>query len=396
MVAERFISRKLRFKGNVAAVAIAVSFFIIIVAVAVSSGFRHEIRDGVAAVTGDIRIAPSMQTGGEPVPMPARLPREELLRAIPGVAALEPSVIRAGIVKNGDLIHGVILKGVPSFSGPQGPASQVTSFPGQAREALPVSIPHRLHEITGLGPGDKLTTYFIGEKVKVRQFNIVAMHRDILEADDNLIVYADIKDLQRLNGWGEDEVSCIDLRLTESHRGKAAQQEIAELAGFILQDESLVVSASTRTYSQVFDWLNLLDFNVAVILILMTIVAGFNMVSGLLIMVLRSIPAIGTLKTMGMDDAAIGRVFIRSGAVAAFKGLLWGNALALLFCLVQGSTHLIPLDPANYFVSFVPVHVSFPAVLIADAAAYAGILLLLWLPARLIARVDPSKTVKAD
>ena len=82
--------------------------------------------------------------------------------------------------------------------------------------------------------------------------------------------------------------------------------------------------------------------------------------------------------------------------MAAFKGMLWGNALALLFCLVQGTTHLIPLDPENYFVSFVPVHVSIPAILLADAAAYAGILLLLWLPARLIARVDPSKTVKAD
>ena len=151
-----------------------------------------------------------------------------------------------------------------------------------------------------------------------------------------------------------------------------------------------------HTYPQIFDWLGLLDFNVAVILILMTLVAGFNMVSGLLIMVLRNISTIGTLKTMGMRDGDIGKVFVRSGAVAAFKGMLWGNALALLFCLVQGTTHLIPLDPENYFVSFVPVHVSIPGILLADAAAYAGILLLLWLPARLISRIDPSKTVKAD
>ena len=381
MVAERFISRKLKFKGNVAAIAIAVSFLVIIVAVAVSSGFRHEIRDGVAAMVGDIRITPYTSRDSDPVPMPLHLPEEDAIRNLPGVSALEPSVVRAGIVKSGAVIHGVIVKGVP----------------GQAGEnTLPVSIPHRLSEITGLGPGDKLTTYFIGEKVRVRQFNIVDVHRDILEADDNLLVYASLADMQRLNGWSEEEVSCIDVRLKESHRGEKAQESIAGRIGWLLQDQSLYVSTSARTYPQIFDWLGLLDLNVTVILILMTLVAGFNMVSGLLIMVLRNISTIGTLKTMGMDDRAIGKVFVQSGAVAALKGLLWGNALALLFCLIQGTTHILPLDPENYFVSFVPVHVNIWAILGADIAAYAGILLMLWLPARLIARIDPSKTVKAE
>ena len=381
MVAERFISRKLRFKGNVAAVAIAVSFLVIIVAVAVSSGFRHEIRDGVAAMVGDIRITPYTSGDSEPVPMPLHLAAEDDILAIPGVSALEPSVVRAGIVKSGEVIHGVIVKGV----------SQPLS-----RESLAVSIPTRLSEITGLGVGDKLTTYFIGEKVRVRQFNIVAVHRDILEADDNLLVYASLADMQRLNGWSSEEVSCIDVRLKESHRGKDSQEAIAAKVGWAVREESLYVSTSARTYPQIFDWLGLLDLNVTIILILMTLVAGFNMVSGLLIMVLRNISTIGTLKTMGMNDRAIGKVFVQSGALAALKGLLWGNALALLFCFVQAKTHFIPLDPENYFVSFVPIHVSVPSILAADVVAYLGIILMLWLPARLIARVDPSKTVSAD
>lgn len=360
-----------------AAVAIAVSFLVIIVAVAVSSGFRHEIRDGVAAMVGDIRITPYTSGDSEPVPMPLHLPAEDDILAIPGVSALEPSVVRAGIVKSGEVIHGVIVKGV-------------------SRESLGVSIPTRLSEITGLGVGDKLTTYFIGEKVRVRQFNIVAVHRDILEADDNLLVYASLADMQRLNGWSSEEVSCIDVRLKESHRGKDSQEAIAAKVGWAVREESLYVSTSARTYPQIFDWLGLLDLNVTIILILMTLVAGFNMVSGLLIMVLRNISTIGTLKTMGMDDRAIGKVFVQSGAVAALKGLLWGNALALLFCLVQAKTHFIPLDPENYFVSFVPIHVSVPSILAADVVAYLGIILMLWLPARLIARIDPSKTVKAE
>ena len=385
MVAERFISGKLKFQGNVAATAVAVSFFVIIVAVAVSSGFRHEVREGVAALSGDIRIVPFTGVDADPVPMPANLAQADDILSIPGVRELTPSVQRPGIVKCGETVHGVVVKGIPG-----GPSIQ-----GE-RPQLAVSIPHRLQEITGVGIGDPLTVYFIGEKVRVRKFTVAAVHRDIIETDDNLLVYADISDMQRLCGWSDDQVSCLNVSLEENFRSARIEDEIAGRIGFLLRDESLYVSSSARDYPQIFDWLNLLDFNVAVILILMTIVAGFNMISGLLIMLLKNVSAIGTLKTLGMTDASIGKVFVRAGAAAVLKGLVIGNALALLFCLVQGTTHLLPLDPENYFVSYVPVHVNVWAVLAADAVAYAAILLMLWLPTRMVAKIDPAKTVKAD
>ena len=375
-----------------AAVAIAVSFFIIIVAVAVSAGFRNVIRDGVAAMTGDVRIQPYVSgTGEDPVSMPAQLPSQEKLLALPGVVGIEPVAVRAGIVKNGDIIHGVVVKGIPGQAG-----NDVTDGPD--RPSLAVSIPHRLSEITGLGIGDDMVTYFVGEKVRVRKFHITAIHRDLVEVDDNLLVYANLADIQRLNGWDEGQVSCLDVTLNE----QASRKELAGAIGHILatsgheQEDGLYVTSSEDSYQQIFDWLTLLDFNVLVILVLMTVVAGFNMVSGLLIMLLRNIPTIGTLKTLGMSDGAIGRLFIRIGARAVLKGMLIGNALALLFCLVQGTTHLIPLDPANYFVSWVPVHINLLWVILADAAAFAGILALLWLPSRVVASIDPAKTVKAD
>ena len=385
MVAERFISGKLKFQGNVAATAVAVSFFVIIVAVAVSSGFRHEVREGVAALSGDIRIVPFTGVDADPVPMPANLAQADDILSIPGVRELTPSVQRPGIVKCGETVHGVVVKGIPG-----GPSIQ-----GE-RPQLAVSIPHRLQEITGVGIGDPLTVYFIGEKVRVRKFTVAAVHRDIIETDDNLLVYADMSDMQRLCGWSDDQVSCLNVRLEENFRSARIEDEIAGRIGFLLRDESLYVSSSARDYPQIFDWLNLLDFNVAVILILMTVVAGFNMISGLLIMLLKNVSAIGTLKTLGMTDASIGKVFVRAGAAAVLKGLVIGNALALLFCLVQGTTHLLPLDPENYFVSYVPVHVNVWAVLAADAVAYAAILLMLWLPTRMVAKIDPAKTVKAD
>lgn len=365
-----------------AAIAIAVSFFVIIVAVAVSAGFRHAIRDGVAAMTGDVRISPYVSSDGDPVPIPRHLPSEEALLALPGVQEVTPVVLRAGIVKNGDIVHGVVVKGI----------SRADST------ALSVSIPQRLAQITGLGVGDKLTVYFVGEKVRVRRFNITALHRDLLELDDNLMVYASLEDLQRLNGWSPEEVSCLDVKLSGGFRPEESAGRIGHLllnSGHEIE-EGLYVASCEKTYPQVFDWLKLLDMNVLVILILMTVVAGFNMVSGLLIMLLRNIPAIGTLKTLGMTDRAIGGIFVRVGARAVLRGMLIGNALALVFCLLQGTLHLIPLDPANYFVSWVPVHVNPWWILGADAAAFLGILALLWLPTRVISSIDPAATVKAE
>ena len=385
MVADSFISRKIKFKGNIAAVATAVSFFVIIVAVAVSSGFRHSIRDGVAAMTGDIRITPYVSGGQDPVPMPRHLPSEDKILAIPGVTGIVPVVSRAGIVKNGEIVHGVIVKGTPDQAEGDG---------------LAVSIPHRLAEITGLKPGEDLTTYFVGEKVRARKFHITAEHRDIIETDDNLLVYARLEDMQRLNGWDSTSVSQLEVKVKNA--APKVLKDIEAHIGYILstspdEDENgLYVISSARSYPQIFDWLGLLDVNVLIVLILMTLVAGFNMISGLLVMLLRNIPLIGTLKALGMQDRAIGRLFVRIGAEAVLKGMLVGNALAFLFCLIQGTTHLIKLDPANYFVSFVPVHLPFWGILGADIAAFLGIVLLMWLPALSISKIDPAETVKTD
>ena len=375
-----------------AAIAIAVSFFVIIVAVAVTSGFRSAIREGVGQLTGEIRIAPRSGRQ-ESVPMPRRLPSEDALLALPGVQGLEPAVVRAGIVKQGETVHGVLVKGMPDQVGHDG--DQV------GHDGLPVSIPRRLSEITGLGVGDALTIYFIGEKVRVRKFTIGTVHQDLLELDDNLLVYARMEDLQRLNGWEADQVSCLDVRVAADLPREQVERLALGMSTLLLdsghpEEEDLLVTTASASYPQVFDWLGLLDFNVVIILVLMTLVAGFNMVSGLLVMLLRNIGTIGTLKTLGMDNGATSRLFVAIGAKAVLKGMLVGNALALLFCWIQGTWHLIPLDPANYFVSWVPVHVNVLWILGADAAAFLGILALLWLPSRVIARVDPAATVKAD
>lgn len=372
-------------------VSIAVSYLVMIVAVAVSSGFRSEIRTGLSSVTGDVRLTPpDLNVFDENRPIeghPAYLPYVE---AVDGVDEVIPVIYRAGIVKNDDSIHGVIFKGIPK--------EMLTDVHDTL--ALGVSIPRRLAEISGLEVGDRMLSYFVGKTVKARQFNVAAIHDAIVELDQNLVVHASLSDMQRLNAWSEDEVSCFEILLEPGYDDEAdiayACAEIGTTVNAYSDDDeqTVIATSSIDSYPQLFDWLNLIDFNVFLVLLLMTVVAGFNMISGLLIMLFENISTIGLLKSLGMTDKAISKVFLSSSSVLVLKGMAWGNGLAFLFCLIQGATHILKLNPENYFVSFVPVSPDLGMILLADAASFIGIMLLLLIPCMFISKVDPAETVR--
>ena len=385
MQAGGFIARRLRVKEKMAVLAIAISFFVIILAVAISAGFRREIRGGVSAVTGDVLLTgPSADlTGGaDPVRTPARL---QDLAGVRGVERIEPVIYSAGILKIGDDIQGALFKGTAADTVSMG-----------------VRIPASLATRFGLAPGDDLTAWFVGEKTKVRKWHILSVYESAMATDAGQLLYVPTGDLRRLHEWEADESSLLEVSLAPRFRERNALAEKTSELGWRAmsvagEDEApLRAVAATDRFPQLFDWLDLIDFNVYAILLLMTVVAGFNMISGLLILLFRHVSTIGTLKTLGMGDRAVAGVFLRVGARTAAIGMAAGNALALLFCLIQGTTHWIKLNPENYFVSFVPVHVNLPGILLADAAAFAGILLLLLIPTIFISRVDPARTVKAE
>ena len=388
MDASLFISRKLRFKGKIAMVCIAVSFLVMIIAVSVSSGYRREIRSGLSAISGDVQITPpdmNILDEGHPIEAdPSYLPQ---VSAIDAVKDVVPVIYRAGIVKHGDNMHGVLLKGLPEGVQPD-------------TVSLGVSIPSRLAEMTGLAPGDRMLTYFVGEDVKARQFNVTAVHESMVQADDRLVVYASLNDIQRVNGWSEDQISAMEILLNNANGSEEHIIRVADEIGTIVNlyssdDEASVIAVSSvSSYPQLFDWLGLIDFNVLFILVLMTIVAGFNMISGLLIMLFENISTIGLLKSLGMTDRSIAKVFLSSSAVLVLKGMAAGNLLALLFCIIQGTTHLLRLDPENYFVSFVPVNLDFGMIICADVISFVVIMLLLLIPSLFISKVDPAETVR--
>ena len=382
-----YIGRRLRFKGKIVMTCVAVSFLIMIIAVSVSSGFRHEIREGISSIAGDVQLTrPDMNYMEEGSPIAASPSYLSLIEDLPCTESVMPAVYRAGVVKDGEDIYGVVVKGRP----------------GRISDslALAVAIPESFAKKAGISVGDRMLTYFVGEKMQVRQFNVAEVYESGVDPDGRFIVYADIEDMRRLNGWTADHASLLEVVLKPEYKTEKGMKESAAQIGFIMNayeqedDDTLIATSAISKYPQIFGWLSLIDFNVFFILLLMTIVAGFNMISGLLIMLFENISTIGLLKSLGMTDMSISKVFLSSSAVLVLKGMAVGNAIAILFCIVQGTTHLLRLNPENYFVSYVPVHLDIGAVLIADVAAFIVIMLLLLIPSLFISKVDPAQTVR--
>ncbi|MEE3463811.1 MAG: FtsX-like permease family protein [Candidatus Cryptobacteroides sp.] len=339
-------------------------------------------KKGITAISGDIQLtSPDMNYMSEDSPV--LLSRTDFADSLPEVRDRIPAVYRAGIVKSGEYIHGVLFKGTPD-----GP------------DSLGVRIPDRLAKMLGLKPGDRLLSYFIGEKVKVRNFTVREIYPTVIPGDNNLIVFAGLEDMQRLNGWSADEVSAVEVRLNSATIGnmELASLDIStRLLATVPEDEDVpLATTAARKFNTIFSWLDLLDLNAVLILVLMTIVAGFNMISGLLIMLFRNISTIGLLKALGMKDKKISEVFLRVASNVVLKGMLIGNLIGFGICAIQSTTHLLKLNPENYFLSYVPVQLNVPLILAADLLAYLLIMALLLIPALFVSRVDPAKTVRAQ
>ncbi len=386
MKAEGFIAGRLRFKGRVAVAATAISFFIIILSVCISEGFSRQIRKGAADITGDILIT---DRGGNffgvTDPISAEPSFAENVKAIRGVESLEPIICRTGIVRKGDQIKGVMFKGTDADTTRMG-----------------ARVPSALAAQLDLKTGDNLQAWFISDKIKVRKFKIIEIYESLIDSDEGLVIRTSASDMRRLNGWTDADASALEVGLAPAYRGRRTMEEATRQVGMAVaastddEENGLGALSASDRFPQLFDWLDLIDYNVLAILALMTVVAGFNMVSGLLILLFRNISTIGTLKTLGMRDRDIAGVFLRVGARISLKGMLIGNAAALLFCIVQGLTGIIKLDPANYFISFVPVSIDPLRILLTDAVAFIAIQLLLLIPSLFISKIDPSLTVKAE
>ena len=388
MSVESFISSRIRFGSRLATFATAFSFLVVVIAIAVCSGFRHEIISIAADQYGDILLAPPENYSDTALhtPVPAGISYLDSIRAIDGIKEVRGVVRLTGIVRAGDVFEGVEFKGLEQ----------------SGLQPMKAEIPSDLASRLRLGDGDRMLAYFLAGKLKARRFKAVSSGAPSLGTGREFVVRANADDLRRVLGWADGQVSEFEIILDEKYRNEYDMQAVAFAAGATAMDSALpdepVLIPQTLSYRfpEVFGWMDLIDNNVSLILILMIMVAGFNMVSGLLILLFHSTGTIGLLKALGMKGRDIGRVFLRVGTRVTGTGLLAGNAAAIALIAVQMRFHVIPLNAANYFVSFVPVHLNWGMIATLDLAAFVAVNLILLLPCLFISHIDPASTLRTE
>lgn len=413
MSAERFIAGRLnqgavtddrmgRISNNIAWICVAVSVAIMIIAIVVVAGFKSEIREKSTGFMGSVVL---VQPGEGPLnerhPFSENLSYRQKLSEIRGVEQLSGVCYRSGLIKTDENIHGLYFKGVDSlynlsFFEKSLSEGSLPDFSGKM--SFDALVSRRVASMMGYKVGDKMLAYFIGEDVKVRNFIISGIFDARLEEVDKSFIVVDRRQVQRLNGWDASQVSSIELRLDENasiDAAAAAADEVIFSRGAD-KDPSLFVTSVKRIYPNLFDWLALLDLNVLMILALMMLVAGFNMISAILIILFKKISMIGLLKSMGMTDRGVAGVFRRVGAAIVCKGIFWGNILAIAIALIQKWTRVMTLDPASYFVSYVPIKFNIWQIVLVDVISAVVIMLILSLSTRFISKVSPDRSVKVS
>lgn len=402
-----FISNSIRKgrKGNsnslIATVTVTVSIAIMVVAVAVSDGFKREIREKATGFSGEIIINSlgfDINTSGFPVNRYNSI--FDSVRQIPGVRFIQPYSYKPGIIKNNSNIQGIILKGVDSlYDWSFFKSNLVNGEIPVSKGNIPsngILISARLSALLNYTTGDTLLVYFIDKTVRARRFIISGIYDAQLEEIDKTMVIGDMRGVQNLNGWDSSMVTGIEVKIYDYKNTDKTSEEIEKfISGGDDETIALTVTKVTDLYPNLFDWLRLLDFNVLVVLILMMTVAGFNMLSGLLIIIFERISMIGTLKAVGMNNADIHKIFLVISSSLVLKGILVGNVIALVVCFVQQTFKVISLNPVNYFVKYVPVEIDFAKILMIDLASFILIMIFLYLPLFFISRINPADAVKS-
>lgn len=410
MSASRFIASKLsdgdgrlsRTSNTIAWVSVCLSVAVMIIAIAVVAGFKAEIRNRATGAMGSVML---VQPGQAPVnelyPFSENLSYRGKLAAEPSVRSVTGVAWRSGLIKTDEHIDGLYFKGVDSLYDFSFFASCLVngSLPDyHGRISNDVLLSRTTASKLGFSVGDDVVAYFIGDEVKVRKFRLCGIYDAGLEEIDTKMGVADRRQVQRLNGWASDEVSSIEIRTDPDASVTGMNDRVQEIVYTSMQesDRALFVTNVKKLYGHLFDWLSLLDLNVLMILVLMVVVAGFNMISAILIILFEKISTIGLLKALGMTSREVTRVFLlRAGALVG-KGMLWGNVVGIGLCLIQRYTHVIKLDPANYFVNAVPIRLSVGQILLLDIVAAIVMMAIISLSARFVSRVSPDRTMRVE
>ncbi len=384
---------------------IATGLVALIVAFSVLGGFKRTIQQKIFLFGAHLQVSKfTNNLSYEETSLPLQTPTYRAARAgqIAGIEHTQAVALKAGILKTatktnqpGELT-GVILKGVgadynwPPFRDAL-VAGNIPDFRADTAGkgySTQVVVSRFVANQLNIKPGQSVLLYFLGNQLRGRKMTVTGIYETGLEEVDRTVIVGDLRLIQRLNNWGPDSVGSYELYVSDFAR---LDQTYKNLLNRVAPDMRLI--RVTDQYRPLFDWMVLLDRNTSVFLVLILFVASFNMVSVLLVLMLERTPMIGLLKALGSPDALIRQLFLHVGLNMVFWGLLLGNAIGLGLCGLQDRFKLIPLDPKNYYMSYVPIEWNWPMIALLNLATVGLIAAVLWLPTLIINRIEPVKAL---
>ncbi len=411
---ELFIARRIHFSREgargvtppavrIAVIGIALSVAVMILSVAIMVGFKKEVCEKVIGFGSHVQITNfDGNSSYETVPIAVGDSLLRALRVFPHVKHVERFATKMGVLKTDTDFQGIVLKGVDEdydwnfflSNLKEGRTLTIDSV----KSSTDIIISRYLADLLCLKTGDDVRAYFIGEDVRARKFNIVGIYETGFMDYDKLFVICDIKQIRRLSGWEADEVSGIELLVDDySNLDRTAEDLYFNLIEKQDRSGNTYYARSIKEMNpMIFNWLDVLDVNVVVILVLIFAVAGFTMISGLLIIILERTNMIGILKALGESNVSIRKIFLYISFFLIGKGMLWGNVIGLAICIMQSHFHVLKLDASTYYLDAVPIELSATALVLLNVGALCVSMLTMLGPSYLITKIDPAKSIRFE
>ena len=416
MSTEFFIAKRIYFSKSgekkvsppairIAMASIAIGLAVMVLSIAIIIGFKQEVRNKVIGFGSHIQITDFSSNNSyesSPIIISDSIVSSVILKD-PNIAHVQLYATKPGIIKTDEDFMAIILKGVGTdynwdFFRQNLIRGSVPEYNNDST-SVSVLISQIMSRKMNLDVDDSFLSFFIhNDNVRARRFHITGVYETNFSEYDNIFVLSDIKQVRRLNQWEANQVSGAEI-LVKNYDKLDETTESLYFEMSTLKDEdgnSFYTQSITQIRPEIFYWLGVLDTNVVIIIILMLVVSGFSMISGLLIIILERINMIGILKVLGEDSTNIRKIFLYIASFIISKGLIWGNLIGIGFCLLQKYFKILKLDPEAYYVAYVPVELNIWYIVMINAGTLLLSLLMLIGPSYLVARITPSKSIRFD
>lgn len=382
---------------RVAVLGMSIGIIVMIITIFVAIGFKKEVKNKIVGFRGDIEIT-NFENNNTYEMRPITVSDSLIgrVKSLHGVVRADCFATKPGMIKTDSSFQSVVFKGVDS-------TYNWSFFEHNLKEGrLPktgtneILLSNNVVRKLQLALDTTVFCYFLqSNSIRVRKMQVVGVYSTDLEDYDNLFVIGDLGVVQKLNGWDENQVSGIEIGVDNyDNLNTIADEVYFATANRLNKDgEALYTQTIQDLNSQMFAWLELLDMNVLIIILLMLAVAGFNIISGLIIIILDSVTLVGVLKTLGATNWTVRKVFLWQAVYLVLKGMIWGNIVGLLLCVIQYYTHVIPLDPSAYYVSYVPIYFDWLWWVVLNLGTLMVSFLILLGPSHIITNISPAKVM---